>query len=236
MEYNNRFENLIIENNENDILFISLGQQCGVAYNLEKFGYKEETLPFDWIRTPNFSTIVNLIENNFRDFLNPKLLSYNENDDIKYYFKNKLTKCEFVHECEEENFTNIEKKYKRRIERFYDKIKSNNRIVFIRDIYRHNYSKNYIDANSLISFNNIIKQINPELEYVFIIIYKDDIIPNKIISSLKEKIPSNIQFIKDVSYGRHWKREQINWKQIFDSALLYFDNPQSSHIHAQLSV
>ena len=142
----NRFENLEIENDNEDVLFISLGQQCGVAYNLEKCGFKEESLPFDWIRTPSFLSIVKLIENNFENFLNPEYLEYNKNTDIKYYFRNKLTRCEFVHECEETNFKEIEEKFQRRITRFYNKIRQNNKIIFIRDMYRHNYSKNYLDA------------------------------------------------------------------------------------------
>lgn len=222
-------EKIIKEVERGDILFISLGQQCGVAYNLENFGYKEETLPFDWIRTPNFACIVNLIENNFEGFLNKENLEYNENPEIKFYFRNKINRCEFVHECEEQDFGEIEEKYTRRISRFYDKLKTYKKIIFIRDIYRHNYSKNYIDVISLNNFNRVIKSINPDLEYLFYIIYKDDILSSKVVSSIKQQIPENIVFIQDNTYGRYWKREQFNWKRLFEMGLLYFQNRQSFH-------
>lgn len=209
-------------NKNNDVLFISLGQQCGVSYNLEKYGWKGETLPFDWIRTPNFSYVVKLIETRFKDFLNPELLEYNNKEEVKFYFKNKMTKCEFVHECEDNNFSDILSKYQRRIDRFYEKIKTFNKIIFIRDIYRHNYSKNYIDSASLIDFDLIIKKINPNLKYRFVIIYRSSIIPYKIITSMKTEVSPNIIFIQDNTYERYWKREQIDWKRIFDNALKEF--------------
>lgn len=227
----NRFKNLEIDDDEDDILFISLGQQCGVAYNLEKYGYKSESLPFDWIRTPNFPSIVKLIENKFSDFLNEIELEYNDNPEVKFYFRNKITRCEFVHECEETDFNTIKEKYNRRIKRFYKKLTEYKKIIFIRDIYRHNYSKNYIDAASINSFTQIIKQINKDLKFCFFIVYKEDIISNKIISSIKEKVLPNIIFIQDKTYGRYWKRDQFNWNELFEKCQYYFDNPQSFHTH-----
>ena len=101
-------------------------------------------------------------------------------------------------------------------------------------MYRHNYSKNYLDAKSLNHFNQVIKKINPDLEYLFLIVYKDDIISNKVVSSIQEDIPKNIIFIQDRTFGRYWKREQFNWKQLFEMALHYFDNRQSFRIPEQL--
>ena len=52
---------------------ISLGHFCAVASELDKLGFREASLPFDWIISP-LDSVIDLINNNFEDFLNPDLL------------------------------------------------------------------------------------------------------------------------------------------------------------------
>ena len=51
------------------IMYLSLGSDCSVAYNLQLLNLKNETYPFDWITSKSFKDIVNCLKNNFTNLL-----------------------------------------------------------------------------------------------------------------------------------------------------------------------
>jgi hypothetical protein len=125
--------------------YISLGSSCSVAYQLQKLNLKKETLPFDWIRTPNISFVLELIKNNFINFFDnlefvkddEKFPFIEDNEDFDKVLdkKTKIYKNEnigFFHDFKD-NITldDVKEKYNRRIIRFYNLIKTPS--IFIRD-------------------------------------------------------------------------------------------------------
>jgi hypothetical protein len=63
--------------------FISLGYFYGVAEELEKYGLRNASFPFDWIIS-DFEGVINCIKTEFEDFLNPTFLSQDFTDRSHY--------------------------------------------------------------------------------------------------------------------------------------------------------
>ena len=52
-----------------DCIYIPLGIDCSIAYQLNKHGLRYFALPFDWSYTKNLLNIIELIDNEFSNFL-----------------------------------------------------------------------------------------------------------------------------------------------------------------------
>ena len=48
---------------------ISLGFFCGVAEEMERLGLRTRSMPFDWVISPSFSSVLSLIESGFSGFV-----------------------------------------------------------------------------------------------------------------------------------------------------------------------
>ena len=106
--------------------FISLGYFCSVAMELERFGIREESSPFDWLIS-DFQGVISAIENNFEDFLTYDYLSQNKKHPNVY--RNTKYNITFYHDfnsyCElKQQLPDVQAKYIRRINRFHESIKS----------------------------------------------------------------------------------------------------------------
>ena len=104
---------------------ISLGMFCSVAMELERKGLRTASYPFDWVISESFEKVLFLVKNDFSDFLTYDKL-YQERNPAHYY--NAKADIHFFHDftpyCPlEKQMDVVEKKYKRRIERFYKDIK-----------------------------------------------------------------------------------------------------------------
>ena len=160
--------------------YISLGSSCSIAYQLQLLNLKKESLPFDWVRTPNISFVLQLIQNNFLGFLDdlehikdenkfPFIEDYdgiNDNFDTIIDKNTKIYKNKylgFYHDFKDGiSLEEIKEKYDRRIKRFYDIIK--NKCIFIRDEIKFKESNIKI-YNQL---NIELKKYNPENQLVII--------------------------------------------------------------------
>jgi hypothetical protein len=113
--------------------FISIGGWCGTFTSLRQLGlFDEPSLPFDSVRT-SIEGIIDCIDNNFQNFL-PKELKIDDRfssykpflgEYVGFYHHNLLD-------------INVINSFKRKIVRFYEKIKKNN-CIFLRTIVRENY-------------------------------------------------------------------------------------------------
>lgn len=56
--------------------FISLGSFCSLASELERFGLRDASYPFDWLIS-DFKDVIYLIDNEFDDLFNEKYFMQN---------------------------------------------------------------------------------------------------------------------------------------------------------------
>ena len=104
---------------------ISLGSFCSVAMELEKKGLRPASYPFDWLIDDEFDKVLALIENNFKDFLDPASMSRENRPEV--YFNSKIN-VHFYHDFNaidslESQISVQQKKYDRRIKRLYEDIR-----------------------------------------------------------------------------------------------------------------
>src|SRR4029079_14585508 len=75
---------------------ISLGFYCQVASQLRIHGLRYEAFPFDWL-VCHFEALIVLIENHFKDFLNPEYLQFVTTEKEKYIL-NAFYGIKFLHD------------------------------------------------------------------------------------------------------------------------------------------
>lgn len=120
----------------------SLGTDCACASYKNRFNLRICSGPFDWLTRASFETRVNLILNDFKNFLNiedliplekdPKVF----NDEKCDYYENIRNCFHYYHDFLmgiplEEQIDTIKEKYNRRIKRFYEKIAKEKRVLLI---------------------------------------------------------------------------------------------------------
>lgn len=114
-----------------------------------------------------FKHVISLIQNNFKDYLN---INYLYQDPLqKFMYTNVKYNVTFNHDFDQYNslssqISNVEKKYKRRINRFYDNIQEPT--LFIREISGSRDLK-YIEKN-IIYINNVFKKFNNDNKIIFV--------------------------------------------------------------------
>lgn len=206
-------------------MIISLGSDCSIAYQLKKRGLRHCSLPFDWITTEKFSSVIKLIQNNFNGFLDEDKLKLEyisfahkfiadediaENEIIKdtesnYVYLNIKYGIRFPHEFQEHlmfNYSEFQDKYLRRIERFYDIIHSDEELIFFR------YENKKLNSDVLHSFHQLFK----DKKYKLILISRKEI-------EIPDELSPFIQSYLDKSYFVDWKRDTIYWDFIIKNMI-----------------
>lgn len=56
-------------------LFIPIGSNCSIAYNLSRLGLRQYSFPFDWI-TINLEDVISLISSKFSNFTDSRYLYF----------------------------------------------------------------------------------------------------------------------------------------------------------------
>jgi len=128
-------ENPLNELSGESFINISLGRNCWIATNLQEFGLRIRSFPFDWNVT-SFDGLCQLIENRFEGFLDIKNLCvksggpglYNNRYDCwlahdfnEEFWKNNEQGYAVITTQEEiEHYAKVCEYYERRIQRFYD--------------------------------------------------------------------------------------------------------------------
>jgi len=67
------------------VVYVSLGYDCSVAYQLNKLGLRKFALPFDWIRIKNIDDIKDILLNDFQFFVDKEYLEI-KNTSNKFFF------------------------------------------------------------------------------------------------------------------------------------------------------
>lgn len=131
---------------------ISMGFFCNVALELEKYGRRDGSYPFDWVIS-DIRSINYLIHSNFKGlFINAALI---RNIKYPYIVQNKDLNIDFYHDFKpslevEEQIRDVSEKYDKRISRFYQNI--NEPTIFIRYIKDNEIEYWYQEGSELLSF------------------------------------------------------------------------------------
>lgn len=123
---------------------VSIGEACICSESLRKSLMQIKSYPFDWLLSHDIFTNLDVVLNDFQDFLNKdyliKTIENKPNDDNKknwsYVYKNTKYQLDFIHDFKygvdfEENYKNVLNKYQRRINRFYKSIEDAKSVLFV---------------------------------------------------------------------------------------------------------
>ena len=123
-----------------DLIF-GIGSACLCSQALRKLKLQFYSHPYDWLFGQDFSYRVDLLVNEFKDFINYEDLVFENawnNDDQNPcdVYKNQRTGIVFNHDFPknvplEESFESIHSKYKRRIDRLIGQIQQSDRILVV---------------------------------------------------------------------------------------------------------
>jgi len=190
---------------------IPLGSTCSIAYQLRSLGLRNYAYPFDWVRINNLSLVTKLIETNFEDFLDQNEFKLNKiskefdvnGNMLSYIYENKF--CKFYHDFEaditEDTFNDFSKKYKRRIDRLINIIKTSEKLLFVREEIGN------LSQNKINKFMNVIRKINPNLNFSLKIIVNN----RKYVAFSS----GNVEIIYSDKKVNNWRRPEIDWNNIF---------------------
>lgn len=173
--------------------FISLGGNCSVTYQLNKYNLRKESYPFDWSKI-KINKIKDAIENNFNNYNKVEIVKYSENHK-SWLFKNKY--ASFAHEyLENYNLKEFENKLIKRINNF-KKIKNP---IFIRiETYSYKNREIYIKY-----WEEIIKTLKKYYKnFKIILISKFN--PNK----------NEIKWYPYNEFSKEWQNNHLEWEKIF---------------------
>jgi hypothetical protein len=203
-------------------MFISLGRNCDVAYNIKHFT-PGETNFFDWTRT-DFKCVLYILNlKNIDTLLNAENIIIDKKlDDISILFKNfekdNLTLL-FHHDIivKEYSVQEMSKqisgfidKYKRRYDRLINLIKTDNKIYFIYHITAG------FDYNDCELFDQYIKNINTNINYMLVLLVEEPETTDYILCKNKNCLKINITHFLNKNIPFDWTRSCYDWKSIFD--------------------
>lgn len=188
-----------------DITYISLGESCAVAYNLDKFKKRTLAYPFDWSKI-KLKDLNKVLENDFKDYDKIEIVKLSDNHkDLKdftqptYIIKNPYN-ITMAHEILTiNNLDEFKIKLQRRIKRFKDTLK--NKIKFIRleiSPFRESYNQ---ELDKLVHNLNKIC-LDYELTIICHVSYQDKI-TNK-----------NIKIEYFDKFSEDWRYLNIDWQKL----------------------
>lgn len=121
---------------------ISLGFSCNTSIAIKKLGLRKFSLPFDYLSSFHFESVIHIIESRFYSFMlrdNLKYLYVNEGNN-SYVFEDTYYGIRTVHDLLTNPENDYFKTYKefidrmnRRINRFFYVLENANNILFIRE-------------------------------------------------------------------------------------------------------
>lgn len=121
-------------------LFISIGEDCACTSYLRNCKLQFSSFPFDWLTHATFEKRIEILCNDFHNFLNIEdlyYLNYDKNPHNHFdSYGNKLNDFHFYHDFAQDtplevSYPDVREKYNRRIERLYQKINQAKKVLFV---------------------------------------------------------------------------------------------------------
>lgn len=201
--------------------YISLGSTCSVAKQLEILHLKRETLPFDWVRTPYFIDVLNLIKQKFNNYLVEENFIYQRSSDrhsleqpgTSAVYEHSIYRIVFFHDFREDTdfksqFEEFKERQQRRIDRFYSILSVNERIVFVRDELKPQKTH----PEEIKQFVEYICCTYPALDFKLVLIIADPLQKKSYYSRFKDlEADSHIHLIHDEEPFGDWTRPHVKW-------------------------
>lgn len=159
----------ILENNYNYKFkhIISLGHFCSPAMQLKKYYLRDASYPFDWLIFADFKKMLTMLENGFDDLF--RIEDYSQGVNNRNHYRLDNYNIRFLHDFNgyqslEMQFSQFEKKYRKRIARLYSSIKEPT--LFIR--YCSETDLGYVEKNYN-KIDSLIKKFCPENEIIYLL-------------------------------------------------------------------
>ena len=175
--------------------FVSLGGNCSITYQLNKYNMRNTAYPFDWSEI-KMNNLITIFTNRFNDIEKISIHKFSESHDNTYIVKNDYMK--FAHEVvNKSHIETFQNSLHTRVNKLYN-IKNP---IFIRiEIFNFNDIKSY--SNYWYTLINILDNIYDNYKIILI-----------------SKINPNITKIKwyPYSFSNDWKYNHINWNKILCS-------------------
>lgn len=204
------FNNDIL-NNELFMEYISLGSNCSITYQLEKFGLRKTSYPFDWVKI-SLGQLILILETDFSNYV--ETLEYEkisqchqictqdlitQSNNLHSLILTNKYKVKFAHELSEKyQLDEFQNKMRQRIDRFR-KLPMN--ICFIRIELKPINQSWYLN---IIHLNNLLLKYISDFTLILIIC-----------SELEFSFPSNIKLYRFDKFDSDWKMNTIDWEKIF---------------------
>ena len=120
-------------------LFVSIGAACSCSNALRVSNLQFRSYPFDWISGADFNKRIQLLTNDFEDWLNINSMEYiaeREHPVPSKIYKNTKTGIIFSHDFPKdkeinESFNDVKVKYDRRIKRLIKQIETSKKVLFV---------------------------------------------------------------------------------------------------------
>jgi len=180
---------------------ISLGSNCSVTYQLNKYNLRQQSFPFDWSKI-TIKQLNKVLESKFKDYENVFIKKFSENHDSSYILSNKYN-ITFAHEIfNKYNIDEFNQVLLRRINNF---IAQYGAIKFVR-IELQSITESYLDE-----LNKLIILLDKYFDDYKIILLVDYV--SKINYEIHPKII--IKKVVNIDNFIDWKMDYINWYDIF---------------------
>ena len=201
-------------------VIISIGEDCACTSYLRRFKLQSSSRPFDWLTKAAFETRIDLIVNDFSNFLVkeniiPLTKPVGVSTDEKHnYYKDTLLDFYFYHDFRvgqpfEDEFILVADKYARRISRMYKEIDNSSDILFVwwsRD-------KHLSESVLVYAYDKLSKKFNSKniclLCIEFDMHYSEQYFADGHILAVKY---DNISYLHNPAYNETMGNEQNNMK------------------------
>lgn len=165
-------------------LFVSLGSHCEIGHMLRANELRKAAFPFDWITTIDSERFLQILREDFKNFLNPLYLTVGSKGPG--FLLNTYYHIEFLHEGDFRgntyypNFEKLQEKYGRRIQRFRELNSYKGKVFFLRtafqysttDPHRHFFCEENLEISEEYAkeLYSILKSYFPQLDFTLFII------------------------------------------------------------------
>ncbi len=185
-------------------MIISLGSNCSVTYQLNKYNLRNQSFPFDWAKI-TIKQLNKVLETQFKDYDNVFIKKFSENHDSSYIVSNKYN-ITFAHELFDKYNNSIEEFNQVLLKRINNFITHQKCIIKFVRIELQPITESYLKE-----LNKLIILLDSYFDNYKLILLTD------FNCNINNKLYPNLIIKKVVNYNNYtdWKMDYINWYDIF---------------------